>query len=95
MNDAPAFTTASSNISSRSKTTANAAWSPNAWGTVGAQGSDQRTPDLSAILQEIVSRSGWASGQAVVIIITGTGHRTAVAYDGAPGGAPLLHVEYQ
>jgi PKD repeat protein len=29
-----------------------------------------------------------------VILITGTGHRTADAYNGRPGTAPLLHIEF-
>ena len=53
-----------------------------------------RTPDLSPIIQEIVNRSGWGSGGAIAFLITGTGHRTAVTYDGSAAGAPLLHVEY-
>ena len=52
------------------------------------------TPDLGAVVQEIVSRPGWAAGNAVVLIVSGTGHRTARAYDGKPAGAPVLHLEY-
>lgn len=37
---------------------------------------------------------GQASGHALALIITGTGHRVAVAHDGIPAGAPLLHVDY-
>jgi hypothetical protein len=35
-----------------------------------------------------------ASGNALALVITGTGKRVAVAYDGIPAGAPLLRVEY-
>jgi hypothetical protein len=31
----------------------------------------------------------------LVLIISGTGHREAEAYEGAAAAAPLLHVEYQ
>jgi len=41
-----------------------------------------------------VGRSGWVSGNSVVLIITGSGKRVAEAYDGAPAAAPVLHVEY-
>src|SRR5207247_2119708 len=57
-------------------------------------GPNQRTPDLGAVIQEIVSRPGWVSGNALVIIVTGNGHRTAYSWDGSHTGAPLLHVEY-
>jgi hypothetical protein len=55
---------------------------------------DQRTPNLSPVIQEIVGRPGWAPGNALVLIITGTGKRVAESYEGDPGGAALLHVEY-
>jgi hypothetical protein len=42
----------------------------------------------------LVEKTGWSSGNSLSIIITGTGERTAVSYDGNPGGAPLLHVEF-
>ena len=61
---------------------------------VTAAGADQRTPDLSAIVQEIIDRTDWSPGNALAIIITGTGERTAESYNGSSSGAPLLHVEY-
>ena len=87
------FGSANGGISTRPRTTAATNWAPVAW-TVGQVGANQRTPDLSAVIQEIVSRPGWASGNALVMIVNGTGHRTAWAWDGSVAGAPLLHVEY-
>jgi PKD repeat protein len=87
------FNTATGNISTRPRTTAAASWAPLAWNT-GEAGANQRTPDLSGVVQEIVSRTGWASGNALAIIVTGTGHRTAWSYNGSSSQAPLLHVEY-
>src|SRR5262249_54473337 len=76
--DTPAtFTTTATNISSRPRTNAAVSWSPPAWTLVGQAGLDQRTPELKSVIQEIVARPGWASGNALVIIVTGTGHRTA------------------
>jgi hypothetical protein len=94
IDNAPGFSTALWNISSRSRTAAGVSWVPPAWTTVGAAGLDQRTPNLSSVIQEIVSRPGWVSGNSLVTIITGTGKRVAEAYEGSPAGAPLLHVEY-
>jgi hypothetical protein len=91
---ASTFTTTTGNVSSRPRTSTAVAWSPAPW-TVGAAGADQRTPDLSAVVNEVVSRPGWASGNALAFIVTGTGHRTADAYDGGSAVAPLLHVEYR
>ena len=91
--NAAAFTATNLNVSSRARTTASVAWSPVAWNTTNVAGPDQRTPNLAPVLQQIVNRSGWASGNSLVLIITGTGHRTADAYDSGPTVAPLLHVE--
>ena len=79
-------------ISSRPKTAASVAW-PNvpAWTQVGAT---YDTPDLSAVIQEIVNRPGWSQGNALVIMVSGTGRRTAEAWDGDPDGAARLHVVY-
>lgn len=88
------FTWTSRNISSRVKTTASVGWSPVAWTVIGQAGVDQRTPNIATIIQEIVNRPGWSAGNSLVIMIGGTGHRTARAYDGAPAGAPLLHIEF-
>jgi hypothetical protein len=91
---AAAFTSAARNVSSRARTAASVAWSPAAWTTSGQAGPDQRTPNISPVIQEIVSRPGWSSGNSLVILITGSGARTAEAYEGGAAGAPLLHVEY-
>ncbi len=93
--DADAFSSSDDDISDRPTTSASASWSPAAWNSVGAAGADQRTPDLSAIIQEIVNRGGWSSGNDLVLIVSGTGERTAESYDGSASKAPLLHIEYQ
>lgn len=93
--DPTTFTSATNNISSRlTGGSASVSWSPaaTAWAVGGAAGPDQRTPDLSAVVQQLVNRSGWAPGNALVLIVTGTGRRTAEAFDS--GFPPVLHVEY-
>jgi PKD repeat protein len=92
--NAATFSRTTASISSRPHTVATTAWAPAAWATVGQAGAGQRTPDLSAVIQEVVSRPGWASGNALAIIVTGSGQRTAYAYDGNSAAAALLHVEY-
>jgi uncharacterized protein YjdB len=88
------FGSASGDISSRSRTGAAVPWSPAPWPTVGEAGPDQQTPNITAIIQEIVNRAGWVSGNSLVIIITGTGERVAESYDGVSSAAPSLHVDY-
>jgi hypothetical protein len=58
-------------------------------------GPDQQTPDLSPVIQEIVDRPGWSSGNALAIIITGSGKRVAESFNGDANGAPLLHLRYR
>ncbi|MFT2007421.1 alkaline phosphatase PhoX [Pontibacter sp. 13R65] len=89
------FTTSSHNISSRALTTAGVTWAPAAWTTVNQAGAAQATPELKTVVQEIVSRPGWQFGNALSLIITGTGRRNAHAFDGSAGMAPQLVVEFQ
>jgi VCBS repeat-containing protein len=93
--NAQTFASGSGNISSRARTSASVSWSPPPWNTVGEAGFDQQTPDITSVIQEIVTQPGWASGNSLVVIITGSGHRTAESYNGDQTGAPLLHVEYE
>ena len=88
----PTFAKTTNNISSRLRTSADVGWVPAPWGTVGAQRPDQQTPDLTGVVQEIVNRGGWASGNAMVFIVTGTGVRAAESFNGT--FAPVLHIEY-
>jgi fibronectin type 3 domain-containing protein len=92
--NAPAFTTAASNVSSRPRTTSAVSWVPATWPTVGARGADQRTPNLASVVQEIVSRPGWVGGNALALIVTGSGRRTAEASESGANLAPVLHIEY-
>jgi hypothetical protein len=86
------FAKTSQNISSRPRTSS-VPWDlVPAWPTAGAAGVDQRTSNISSIVQEIVNRPGWASGNAMVIIITGSGKRAAESFNG--GAPPILHIQY-
>lgn len=90
---AQTFAGANGNISGRPVTTAVSSWSPGPW-TDGEAGTAERSSDLSGILNEIISRPGWATGNPVVLIVRGTGSRQAVAFDGDPGQAPKLVVTF-
>ena len=81
--DAPAFSSASGDISTRTTTVTYVAWSPPPWTSVGAAGADQRTPDLSEMIQEIIDQVEWSPGNALAITITGSGERTAESYEAA------------
>ena len=93
--DAAAFGTTARDVSSRARTSAFTDWSPPAWPTVGAAGADQRSADIAGVIREIVNGSGWSSGKALALIVTGSGKRVAKSWDGLAAAAPLLHVEYR
>lgn len=85
------FTYSDFNVSSRATTSASASWSNiPAWTT----GQSYQSPDLAAVVQEIVNRSGWSSGNSMVFIINGSGSRTAHSYEGSSSQAPRLTVNY-
>ncbi|MCB0595166.1 MAG: metallophosphoesterase, partial [Phaeodactylibacter sp.] len=92
--NAPGFSGSSNNISNRPATNAAIAWEPPTWASVGDAGPAQQTPDISPVIQEIVDRSGYTSGSSIVILINGTGRRTAESYNGSSANAPQLCLEY-
>lgn len=91
------FTTAVNNISSRPRTVSSISWPniPN-WTVVGEAGVNQRTANIASIIQEIINRPGWTSGNAIVTIISGsvTNVRRAESFNSLSTSAPILHIEY-
>jgi hypothetical protein len=92
--DAPRFTEVDGDMSGRLTTDAAVLWEPAGWTDEGAAGSAQRTPDLASVIHEIVSRPGWSDGNHVVVLVSGTGTRTAESYEGDPAAAARLRVEF-
>ncbi len=92
MDDSSTFTTANNDISNRSTTTTGITWNVSSWDLLQAK---EQTPDLSSIVQEIVNRPGWATGNSLSFIMSGTGKRVAEAYDGSAGEAPRLVIRVQ
>lgn len=80
-NTAASFLNLTDDITDRTLTTASITWAPSDWNTVGENGADQKTGDIKAIVQEIVDRAGWSSGNSMVFVISGadnaTNYRTA------------------
>ncbi len=91
--DADTFVRAINNVSQRVVTSASRTWSPPSWNTVGESDIDQRSGDLSAVVQEIIDRPGYA-GNSMAFIITGSGTRIAESYDGSSASAPKLCITY-
>ena len=79
------------NLSARARTTASVGWSPSGWSTVGKL---RKSPDITPVLHEILARPGWRSGNALAILIHGTGRRVAVSRDKSASAAPTLVVSF-
>jgi len=92
--DAATFGAAAGNVSTRPRTSAAVRWTPPAWTSVGRAGPAERTRDLGALVQEIVNRPGWASGNDMAFVVTGSGRRTAESFEGLAAGAALLEVQF-
>jgi len=84
------------NISDRSVIGTSVAWTPGDW----VAGTRYSTPDLTAIVQGLVGRSGWAAGNAMLFRFDGaafptlTGHREAQSRESGEAIGPMLHVTY-
>ena len=73
-------------------------WEPLAWTETGLVGPAQKTPDVGEMLQQIIDRSDWISGNDIVFIVEATGVsltdenaiRVADSYEGKPEFPPTL-----
>lgn len=81
-------------ISDRTPTSGSVSWSIGSWST----DQDYSTPDISSVIQEVVNRSGWKSGNDLTIIMERSGSSTATkkvtAHDYSSSKAALLSVSY-
>ncbi len=93
--DAPPIVGTDFNISSRVKTADSVPWIDiPAWANFGLQGPDQQTPELASIIQPIVDKTGWMTGNNMCFIIQGYGLRLATSWDLNPDKAPKLVVDF-
>ncbi|MFD2561451.1 InlB B-repeat-containing protein [Aquimarina rubra] len=100
--NSPAFTTASNNVSNRSLFSNKVIWNPSSWSR-GQNGSSQRSPDLKSMVQQLVNKSSWESGNNASFIIRGKGisltntsaKRVADSYEGGSDQAPKLIISYE
>ena len=91
--DAAPFTLTNQDVSQRALSSQSVNWQPPAWFTEGEQGADQRTPDLSVLIKQVLNRPGWEQGNAIAFVIDGSGTRTAEAFEGDAALAPRLILE--
>ena len=74
-------------------------WDIPQWMTTHAMAPEERTPDISSVIQEIVNQNLWAG--TIVLMFRDNpakpsqGTREAESFDGSASEAPLLHISYQ
>lgn len=97
VDNAATFTTAANNISGRTWLSGqDVSWSPGAW--TDSTTTNASTPSLTNIVQAIVNRAGWASGNSMAFRVTGSStaalYREAESWDDNTAAAPRLVVTY-
>ena len=85
------FSTADFDLTNRPTTTANVQWNPPAW-IDGDAGPNQRTPNIAALVQQVLNRSDWKCGNSLAFVINGSGLRRAYSFDGSNADAPHLYI---
>ena len=93
--DTGTFSAVTNDLSRRPLTSASVTWNAPAWtaSTTFPDNGSGRSANLKDIVQEVVSRSGWASGNSIAFFITGTGKRLAHSFE-STGKSPALFVKY-
>ncbi|KPK38533.1 MAG: hypothetical protein AMJ69_08220, partial [Gammaproteobacteria bacterium SG8_47] len=90
--DPATFTNTANDISSRTRTSAHVLW-PNL--TTGGT-APFTSPDISSVIQEIVDRSGWVSGNHLAILVWGADSNQweSTSIEATWGQPAALHIEY-
>lgn len=81
------------NLSSRPRVDKELEWSPGKWKRNGSATEHERTVDLAPLVQAVVNRKDWKAGNSIAFFISGTGQRTAIAFQGHGESAPQLIVD--
>jgi hypothetical protein len=77
-------------LSDRPLTDAATTWQPESW----LVGEHYQTSDIAAVVQEVVAREDWAEDNSLLLVVSGTGRRTAFAHDYDSNFPPRLVVRY-
>ncbi len=99
--NSPSFSTAN-NVSGRSVFSSKVIWRPDAW-TRNQSGNAQQSPDLKNMVQRLVNKRNWTSGNSASFAIRGKGNsltntaakRVADSYEGGANKAARLIITYK
>lgn len=98
-----AFANVPFTVSTRVKSESSVLWSGiPMWTVEHESGTDQQTPDLKDLVQDIVDKDGWAMGNAISFIMQstdsdGVSQRTAESFDGSGSNTeqiPALYITF-
>lgn len=89
-----------SNTSTRPETDARVTWGSDTLDPWSPVNDIRKTPDLKDIVQEIIDREGWKTGNACAFKIrykssSVNAKRDVFSYDGSYTKAPVLHIRYK
>ncbi len=87
------FSSDQHDLSSRPKVSRELDWSPGKWKRNGSATENERTVDLAPLVQAVINRDDWKPGNSIAFFISGTGRRTASAFQGHGESAPQLIVD--
>lgn len=83
------FTTAAGNISTRGTTTASVNWDISTqWAT---EHDIKRSPNIAAVMNEVLARGSWIGGNSLSFVITGSGNRVVESFDGSTLAPRLVY----
>ena len=89
-----AFEAADHDISTRPRIAASVDWFPPAWSSAKSSTQEQQSPDLSKLVQKIVTRDNWVAGNSIAILMESDGERLIEAFEGHSDGSAELIVTY-
>lgn len=95
VDDAPTFSATANDISDRTQTTANVAW--NTTGVMTGPAGFYQGPEINSIVQEIVDRGSWASGNAMAIFAQSGENASSFkfdCFDNAPAKAAKITIQF-
>lgn len=78
------------NLTLRVKTAQTVSWVVDSWTSENQKEEQQKSSDLSEIVQSMIDQPNWESGNSLSFLLEGIGSRTAMSYDHNPASAPEL-----
>lgn len=91
--NAPALSNSKNSLSSKSLTTNSTTWS---FSTSFSKGTTYRSPDISPIIKELMSKSEWTAGNAMTFVIQRvSGTRSFYTNDSSPAKSAKLVIKYK